>query len=199
MEFCPNCGQANVQRVPEGDNRPRAVCGACSAIHYQNPKMVVGCIVEQDGQILLCKRAIEPRHGYWTVPAGYLELGESTIEGAARETREEALANVEIIAPYSHFDIPHIGQAYLIYRARLSEPDFGAGVESLETQLFAPDAIPWDELAFHAVTFSLRLFCEDLERGSFRHHHGVVRRGADGLTLDDHLAMTVGGPIETAR
>lgn len=193
MDFCGKCGQANRHEVPEGDNRRRAVCGDCGTIHYQNPKMVVGCIVEQAGAIMLCKRAIEPRHGYWTVPAGYLELGESTVEGAIRETREEAEAKVEVLAPYSHFDIPHIGQAYLMYRARLCEPHYGPGQESLDVGFFRPDAIPWDDLAFHAVGFCLRFFCEDLAAGRFRHHHGVVRPSKDGVQLHDHLALPVAG------
>lgn len=191
MKFCSQCGQPNHVAVPDGDNRERRICSSCGTIHYQNPRMVVGCIVEQQGAILLCKRAIEPRHGYWTVPAGYLELGESAVEGAVRETREEAQAEVEVTAPYSHFDVPHIGQAYLMYRARMRAPTFGPGPESLAVQWFQPEAIPWDDLAFHAVGYCLRLFCEDLQAQRFRQHHGVVTRRDDGYFLEQHIATTL--------
>src|SRR5262245_47246566 len=138
MRFCSECGQTTAKRIPSGEDRERSVCDACGTIHYQNPKLVVGCIVEHAGQVLLCKRAIDPRRGYWTVPAGFLELGESAMAGAIRETHEEAGARVRIVAPYAHFDVPHIGQAYVLYRAELLDERFAPGVESLEAKLVQP-------------------------------------------------------------
>jgi len=155
MQYCSRCGQAVQKRVPEGEDRERHVCSACGVIHYENPRMVVGCIVEEQGRILLCKRAIQPRYGHWTVPAGFLELGESAMQGAVRETEEEASAAVRIVAPYAHFDVPHIGQAYIIYRAAFATQGFGPGPESLEVKLVTPEEIPWAELAFPVVRHSL--------------------------------------------
>ncbi len=186
MKHCSSCGQENELRIPDGEDRERHVCASCGTIHYQNPKMVVGCIVEHGNRILLCKRAISPRRGFWTIPAGFMELGESAPAGAARETLEEACAKVEIVAPYAHFDIPHIGQAYLIYRARLLEERFAPGPESTEVELVDPARIPWEELAFLAVRYSLELLCEDREAGRYRHHLGSVVRSNDGFALADH-------------
>jgi ADP-ribose/FAD diphosphatase len=161
-------------------------------IHYQNPKMIVGCIIEHHGRVLLCKRAIEPRRGYWTVPAGFLELGESAMAGALRETREEACARVRIIAPYAHFDVPHIGQAYIIYRASLLDLDFAPGTESLEVKLVGLSEIPWSEIAFPVVRHSLELLSEDLDKGAFRSHQGALVREEGRYVLRDHLAVTLG-------
>jgi ADP-ribose pyrophosphatase YjhB (NUDIX family) len=192
MEHCSRCGQPVHKRVPEGEDRERHMCSSCGAIHYQNPKMVVGCIVEEDGRILLCKRAIEPRRGYWTVPAGFLELGESAMQGAIRETEEEARASVRIVAPYAHFDVPHIGQAYIIYRAALVAPGFGPGTESLEVKLVAPEEIPWAEIAFPVVRHSLELVLEDQRNGRYRSHQGVLVREDGRYVLRDHLAINLG-------
>jgi ADP-ribose/FAD diphosphatase len=190
MKFCSACAAPVASRVPSGEDRERFVCTECGMIHYQNPRMVVGCIIEEQGQILLCKRAIEPRHGYWTVPAGFLELGESTVQGAIRETYEEANARVQVIAPYAHFDIPYIGQAYIFYRARLITPEFGPGSESLEVKLVPPEEIPWDALAFQVVRVSLEFFTEDFRRGAYRMHHGIISRDASGrYALLEHLAL----------
>jgi ADP-ribose pyrophosphatase YjhB (NUDIX family) len=190
MKFCSSCGALVERRIPEGEDRERYVCPSCGAIHYENPRMVVGCIIEEQGKLLLCKRAIQPRYGYWTVPAGFLELGESTVQGAVRETMEEAGALVQVIAPYVHFDIPHIGQAYIFYRARMLTPAFAAGTESLEVKLVAPDEIPWAELAFPVVRVSLELHAEDKRNGEFRMHHGIITRdGAGRFSLEDHLAL----------
>lgn len=195
MKFCSQCGGAVERRVPGGEDRERAVCAACGAIHYENPRMVVGCIVEEQGRILLCKRAIEPRHGYWTVPAGFLELGESTVQGAVRETLEEAGASVEVIAPYAHFDVPHIGQAYLFYRARLRSPELSAGPESLDVKLVSPDEIPWKQLAFPVVHVALELHQDDFARGRYRMHHGIVTHdGAGKFVLLEHMALPFGEP-----
>jgi ADP-ribose/FAD diphosphatase len=192
MQYCNLCGQTIEMRVPAGEDRERHVCTACGTVHYQNPKMVVGCIVEHGGRILLCKRAIEPRLGYWTVPAGFLELGESAMQGAIRETHEEASARVRIIAPYAHFDVPHIGQAYIIYRAALLSETFGPGPESLEVKLLTPAEIPWDEIAFPVVRCSLELLLEDMQRGDFRSHQGALVREQGRYLLRDHLAVALG-------
>jgi ADP-ribose/FAD diphosphatase len=190
MKFCSACGSTVERRVPEGEDRERWVCGQCATIHYENPRMVVGCIVEDGFNVLLCKRAIQPRHGYWTVPAGFLELGESTVQGAIRETLEEAGASVQVIAPYAHFDIPYIGQAYIFYRARMLSPEFSAGTESLEVKWCAPNEIPWDELAFQVVRVSLELHAEDARTGRYRMHHGIITRDPNGsYALLEHLAL----------
>lgn len=191
MQFCSGCGQSIERRVPAGEDRERHVCSGCGTVHYQNPKMVVGCIVEHGGRILLCKRAIEPRRGYWTLPAGFLELGESAMAGAIRETREEALAEVRILAPYAHFDVPQIGQAYIIYRAALQGERFGPGAESLEVELVAPDQIPWDQLAFPVVRHALELVVADLALGRFRTHHAELVREQGRYELREHLALWV--------
>jgi ADP-ribose/FAD diphosphatase len=191
MRYCSQCGQANAQRVPAGEDRERSVCTVCGTVHYQNPKMVVGCLVEHHGRILLCKRAIEPRLGYWTIPAGFLEIGESAMAGAMRETHEEAGARVRILAPYAHFDVPQIGQAYLIYRAALLHEDFAPGPESLEAKLVAPDEIPWGELAFPVVRFALELLNADLASRRFRVHHAALVREGGAYALREHLAFAV--------
>jgi ADP-ribose/FAD diphosphatase len=190
MKFCSKCGAAVERRVPEGEDRERWVCSACGTIHYENPRMVVGCIVEQGGHILLCKRAIEPRHGYWTVPAGFLELGESAVQGAVRETYEEAGARVEVIAPYAHFDIPQIGQAYIFYRARMLAPEISAGTESLEVKWVEPAEIPWAELAFPVVRIALELHTQEAKSGSYHMHTGILARDeASRYVLREHLAL----------
>jgi len=122
VQHCPRCGERTERQIPEGEDRERDVCRACGVVHYVNPKMVVGCVIEHEGKVLLCQRAIEPRRGYWTLPAGFLEIGESAMAGAVRETHEEARAHVRVIAPYAHLDVPHIGQIYLIYRAQSTWP-----------------------------------------------------------------------------
>lgn len=164
--FCGACGQPVATAVPEGDNRPRAVCSACGAIHYVNPKLVVGSVPEYAGQILLCRRAIEPRRGYWTVPAGFMELGETLGEAALRETWEEALARVELGSLFSVVDVVQAGQVHVFFRARLLKPEFGAGAETLETRLFGPGEIPWDELAFPSIRIALEQFLENGRSGN---------------------------------
>ncbi len=174
MNYCSHCGAPVSHKIPDGDNRQRYVCNACGAIHYQNPRMVVGCLPEWDNQVLLCRRAIEPRHGLWTLPAGFMENGESTVEGAARETLEEAGARVEILDLYSLFSLPDIDQVYLLFRARLLDLDFAPGEESLEVRLFREHEIPWDELAFRTVESTLRLYFEDARRGDFKLRIGNI-------------------------
>ena len=157
MRFCPDCGAEVERRRPEGDDRERHVCRRCATIHYQNPKVVVGAVCGWgDDRLLLCRRAIEPRSGFWTIPAGYLELGETTEEGAIREAWEEARARIEITGLLAVYSVPRIGQVQTLYRARLLSPDVEAGPESAEVALLPWDAIPWGELAFTTVHWILR-------------------------------------------
>ena len=175
IRFCQSCGAEVTHRIPEGDTLTRAVCDACNTIHYQNPKMVVGCLATYDDRILICKRAIEPRYGLWTLPAGFMENNESASEGAAREALEEANARVEIEDLYTLYSIPHISQVYMMFRARLLDPDVSPGVESLEVKLVREDEIPWDQLAFQMVRRTLEHFLEDRRKGVFVPHFGDIR------------------------
>ena len=165
MKFCSECAQPVALTVPEGDNRPRYVCITCTTIHYQNPKLVIGSIPvwEQDGQlqVLLCKRAIAPRYGYWTLPAGFMENNESTSEAAKRETVEEAGATIELGKLFSLLNVAHVHQVHLFYMARLIDLDFSAGIESLDVKLFSEHDIPWDDLAFPTIRTTLELFFAD--------------------------------------
>ena len=167
MRFCTRCGGPLELRVPAGDSRLRHVCRRCGAIHYLNPKIVTGCIPAWGDQVLLCRRAIEPRLGLWTLPAGFMENGESSQQGAARETLEEANARVRILQLYTTFNLPHIDQVYLLFRGELLDLDFSAGEESLEVALFREEQIPWDELAFAVVRETLRFYFDDRRRGAF--------------------------------
>ncbi len=161
MKFCSNCGSKVSFRIPEGDDRPRHVCDSCDTIHYSNPRVIVGCVPEYEGKILLCRRAIEPRSGLWTLPAGFMENGETTLQGAARETWEEARAEVYEQHLYRIFDVPGINQVYMFYRARVVDGAYGVGPESQEVELFTEDSIPWDEIAFPVVYHTLREFFHD--------------------------------------
>jgi ADP-ribose pyrophosphatase YjhB (NUDIX family) len=176
MNFCSHCGQPVTHRIPDGDNVPRYVCDACGTVHYQNPNMVVGCIVEWQDRILLCRRAIEPRHGYWTTPAGFMERGETVEEGAAREVREEALAEVEMGSLVAMVNVPHVDQVHLLFRARLIGGAYGAGDETLEAALYDESEIPWDDLAFPSVQFGLERYLEDRLKGVERLHTTRVGR-----------------------
>ena len=160
IKYCSSCGSTVSYRVPKGDNRERAICDDCGEVHYRNPLVVVGCVPERDGRVLLCKRAIEPRYGKWTLPAGFMELGETVAGGAARETLEEALATVELGHLFAMVDVVDAGQVHLFYTAKLVS-DFGAGEETLEAELFNEDEIPWDEIAFESGVFALRKYFED--------------------------------------
>ena len=184
MNFCPTCGARVEARVPEGDDRQRSVCTSCGAIHYVNPRVVVGCIVEHEDALLLCRRAIEPAHGLWTPPAGYLEVGESAAEGARREAREEANVEIEIVAPHSWLDLPHIGQVYHLFRGRLARPGFSPGAESLEVALIPVDEVPWDELAFPVLHFALRAYVADRAAGRHRLHAGSLEWSGQGSRFD---------------
>jgi ADP-ribose pyrophosphatase YjhB (NUDIX family) len=156
--------------VPPGDSVPRDLCDACGSIHYQNPKLVVGCVPEWEGRILLCRRAIEPRYGYWTLPAGFMENGETTGQGAARETLEEAGARVELLAPFSMISVPYVNQVHLFFRARLLDLDFKPGDESLEVALFEEARMPWKDVAFRTVGLTLKHWFADRARNSFSFH-----------------------------
>ena len=174
MNFCSNCGASVTQRVPPGDNLPRWVCDSCNTIHYENPRMIVGCVAEWAGRILLCKRAIEPRYGLWTVPAGFLENGETTADGARRETLEEANARVEIDALYSLYNLPHINQVYLLFRGRLLDSNIGPSFETLEARLYEETDIPWNEIAFVTVRRTLHQYLSDRRDGRFGFHVGTI-------------------------
>ncbi len=176
MKFCSHCGATVALKIPAGDALPRFVCDACNTIHYQNPRMIVGCVPVWEDKVLLCKRAIEPRRGLWTVPAGFMENGETLDAGAARETLEEANARVEIGQLYAVFSIPHVNQVYLLFLAKLLDLDFYAGEESLETRLFREDEIPWDQLAFATVRNTLTHYFGDRVRNHFGFHLGTIAR-----------------------
>lgn len=176
MKFCSNCGGSVEQLVPPGDNLMRYVCHACAIVHYTNPKIVVGCVPEWQDKVLLCRRAIEPRYGYWTLPAGFMENNETTAEAALRETHEEAQANVELGELYSLYSLPHISQVYLMYRSRLLDLKFGPGQESLEVRLFSEAEIPWGELAFVVVQKTLENYFADRRSGRFGLHTGTIDR-----------------------
>ncbi len=184
MKFCSECAHPVALAIPEGDNRPRYVCPQCQAIHYQNPKLVIGTLPvwEQDGklQVLLCKRAIEPRYGYWTLPAGFMENEETTEQAAIRETEEEAGADIELGKLFTLLNVAHVHQVHLFYLARLRSLDFAPGEESLEVQMFTQDEIPWDDLAFPTVRTTLELFFADRvkirEGGSYGFHSRDIVR-----------------------
>ena len=185
---CEGCGHGTERRVPDGDNRPRRVCTRCGLIHYENPKNVVGCLLEWQGRVLLCRRAIEPRRGFWTLPAGFMENGESTREGAAREAMEEAAARCDDLRLFAVYDLPRISQVYLMFAGRLRDGAARAGDETLEVGLFGEEEIPWDELAFPVVT-------ETLARWFGR------RRGEEGGTRVHcaDVASRPGAPLEIVR
>jgi ADP-ribose pyrophosphatase YjhB (NUDIX family) len=165
MNFCPRCGSPVTIEIPPGDTRERHVCTACDSIHYDNPRNVVGTIPLWEDKVLLCKRAIQPRLGFWTLPAGFLEVNETTQEGAQRETLEEAGAHVEIGPLFSLLNVTHAEQVHLFYLAKMHEPVFSAGIESLEVALFSEEDIPWDDIAFPTVTKTLQWFFADRQAG----------------------------------
>ncbi|MEO7244778.1 MAG: NUDIX hydrolase [Rubrivivax sp.] len=171
---CRVCGRPAAYRVPADDNRERAICGACGEIHYENPINVVGTVPVWERQVLLCRRNIEPRRGLWTLPAGFLELGESLEEGARRETDEEAGARIEMLGLFTLLNVVPVGQVHLYYRARLLDTRFDPGPETIEAQLFDEHDVPWDELAFRTVRETLRHFFADRARGHFDLHVGDI-------------------------
>lgn len=170
MKFCSNCGAVVARRVPPGDSLPRYVCDNCGSIHYENPRLVLGSIPEWEGRVLLCRRAIEPRYGYWTLPAGFMENGESAGEAAARETLEEAGARIELISAFSMVSVPYVNQVHVFFRARLLDLDFKAGVESIEVALFEEARMPWKDIAFRTVGLTLKYWFSDRAAGAFRFH-----------------------------
>jgi len=165
MNYCSQCGEPISRAIPPGDNRIRYVCASCGMIHYQNPRIVAGCVPEYQDRILLCKRAIEPRSGFWTVPAGFMELDETLPDAAARETLEEANARVEIGAMIASVDVIQARQVHVFFAARLTDPGFSAGAETLATRLYDAESIPWDELAFPSVRIALQQFLRNRESG----------------------------------
>jgi ADP-ribose pyrophosphatase YjhB (NUDIX family) len=180
MNFCSECGAPVSLRIPVGDTHTRHVCVSCGAIHYRNPKLIVGAIPAWEDRVLLCRRAIEPRLGKWTLPAGFMETRETTAEAAARETLEEACARVEIGEMFTLIDVPSISQVHIFYRARLLDTDFRPGEESLETALFAEAGIPWDEIAFRTTILTLRHYFDDCHQGNWQFHaiaseHALLR------------------------
>ncbi len=170
IKYCRACGAPVLYLVPADDNRERAVCTGCGHVHYENPLNVVGTVPVWGDEVLLCRRNIEPRHGFWTLPAGFLELGETTAEGALRETVEEAGARIELEGLFTVLNVVRVGQVHLFYRARLLDTEFAPGPETIEAQLFSEDSMPWDEIAFRTVRETLRHFFDDCRRGEFGLH-----------------------------
>jgi ADP-ribose pyrophosphatase YjhB (NUDIX family) len=170
IKHCKVCGGATVYVIPVDDNRERATCTACGTVHYENPLNVVGTVPVWGDRVLLCRRNIEPRYGLWTLPAGFMELGETTEQGAARETVEEAGARFEMQGLFSVLSVVRVGQVHLYFRARLLDIDFAPGPETIEARLFTEDEIPWDELAFRTVRDTLKYFFADRRNGQFGVH-----------------------------
>ncbi len=186
INFCSACGSAVELRCPDDDDRLRHICVTCGTIHYQNPKMVIGSIPEWEDKVLLCRRAIEPRHGLWTLPGGFMENGETTTAAAIRETLEEANARIAVGDLYSMYSLPYINQVHMLFRARLLDQGFSPGIESLEIKLFAEHEIPWDEIAFRPVKYSLKHYFEDRRNGHFSFHIGEL---ATPLKTSEHAAL----------
>ena len=183
-EFCRQCSKPLAQQVPEGDNRERGVCTECEFIQYDNPKNIVGCLLEWKGKVLLCRRAIEPRYGYWTLPAGFMENNETTLDGAAREAKEEAKAEAENLRLFGVYNLPRISQVYLMYFGRLRDGFAEASDETLEVKLFKEADIPWKELAFPVVTETLIRYyemCED--RARHVHCADILNRPGEPLNI----------------
>jgi ADP-ribose pyrophosphatase YjhB (NUDIX family) len=174
IQHCRVCGGATVYRVPQDDNRERAVCTVCGEIHYQNPINVVGTVPFWGDQVLLCKRNIEPRFGMWTLPAGFMEHGESTAEGALRETIEEAGANVEMLGLFTVLNVVRAGQVHIFYRARLLDTTLAPGPETIEARLFREHEVPWEQIAFRTVRDTLVHYFADRKCDVFNVHAGDV-------------------------
>ena len=176
MKFCSRCSAHVELRVPDGDTLPRYVCTVCQEIHYQNPKVVVGCIPEWEDKVLLCRRAIEPRAGWWTLPAGFMENNETLAQAAVRETLEEANARVEITDLYAIYSLPHISQVYTLFRARLLDLNFSPGIESSDVKLLSEAEIPWDEMAFRVIHDPLKRYFDERNQGKLTFHTGIIDR-----------------------
>ena len=175
MKYCSTCRGPLALSIPAGDDRLRHVCSECGEIHYINPKLIAGCLPVWSGLILMCRRAIHPRKGYWTIPAGFMEMKETVCEAAVREAREEAGIEVELQAPYTMLSLPDFSQVHVYYLAMMKSGDYCAGEESLEVRLFKESEIPWDEIAFETVRQTLRYYFEDLKTGGFPFRHQAVR------------------------
>ena len=167
MKFCSTCGSTVSRKIPADDTLHRFVCDDCDTIHYQNPRVITGCLPLYNNQILLCKRAIEPRKGLWTLPAGFMENGETAHHGAERETWEEAEAKVKNLELYTLFNLPHINQVYMFFRAEVINGLYGVGTESLETRLFSEEKITWDRLAFPTISRTLKLYFSDRKNNTY--------------------------------
>ena len=165
MKYCSNCGTLVDISVPEGDTLPRHVCPACNIIHYHNPKMVIGCIPKWKNKVLLCRRAIDPRRGFWTLPAGFMENDETLAQAAARETMEEANARVKIGNLYAIYNLPNINQVYFLFLAELLDLNFEPGIESLDVELFKEEEVPWDEMAFRVISIPLKRYFKECRAG----------------------------------
>lgn len=174
IRHCKLCGGAVLYSVPADDNRERATCTVCANIHYENPINVVGTVPAWGDQVLLCRRNIEPRYGFWTLPAGFLEMGETTAQGAVRETIEEAGANIELQDLFTVLNVVRVGQLHLYYRARLLDTRFAPGPETIEAQLFREDQVPWEQLAFRTVRETLERYFEDHRKGAYSIHCGDI-------------------------
>jgi ADP-ribose pyrophosphatase YjhB (NUDIX family) len=180
VKFCSNCGASSIElAIPEGDNRHRHCCPSCGSIFYQNPKIVAGCIARWQDKILMCRRAIEPRHGLWTLPAGFMENGETVQAAALRETQEEACANVKGLRLYTLYNLPHISQVYMIFLGDLVTADASPGIESLEVALMKEHEIPWEQLAFPVIKETLELYFEDVKNDSIALRTGHITRLPD--------------------
>jgi len=187
MKYCSRCGAAVVVQIPPGDNRERHVCPACNTIHYTNPRIVAGCILSWEERILLCRRAIEPRYGLWTLPAGFMENGETTMEAAAREAFEEAYAEAEAMTLYGIYNLKHISQVYVMFRGILRQGYARAGAESLEVKLVTAEEIPWSELAFPVVRETLERYLEERVHGQFNVHSAdVLRQDNKSIVIKRH-------------
>lgn len=178
MPFCLHCGQPATHSIPKGDSRVRIICFSCGYIHYDNPKMVCGTLAITKNKILLCRRAIEPRLGFWTLPAGFMEIGETMEQGAVRETYEEADAHALNPKLYCLFDLPHVGQIHAMYLTTLKDGHYGVGSESLECRLFDPTQIPWERLSFRTVEQTLRLYLQD--------YSTLTQTGLDTTQFDNY-------------
>ena len=176
QSYCPKCAAKLRVEIPEGDNKLRYICTGCAAVLYENPKLVVGCVAEYEGSILLCKRAIKPRLGYWTVPAGFMEIGETLEQAATRETFEEACAKVTLGSLLAVVDVIHAGQVHVFFRGKLENGEFAAGDESLDTKLYASNEIPWDEIAFPSGVIALKQYLAQREAGIERVHTELAPR-----------------------
>ncbi|MCK5877714.1 MAG: NUDIX hydrolase [Candidatus Marithrix sp.] len=180
MNYCSHCGSAQlVSKIPEGEHLPRIVCDACNTIHYQNPKIVTGCLPIWEDKVLLCKRAIEPRYGLWTLPAGFMENNETIEQAAIRETREESEANVELLNLYTVISLPHISQVYMMFRTKLLDLTFAPGIESLDVRLFTEAEIPWEKIAFATIHRTLTQYFQDRKNNDFPLHMSMINKKND--------------------